>query len=144
MKNKLLIALVLVMALGGIVALSVQKPSNSNSMVESPQNNDAEETVSVSTIVNNGSIQQTYSSEVTSGSTAIDVLLNVAETNGFEVKTTEYDFGILVDSIDGTAGNAASNTYWIYYVNDASATVGASSYKVVEGDSILWKFEKAL
>lgn len=145
MKNKLLIALVLVVALGGIIALSVQQSDNTtNNMLESPQANIAAETVSVSTVVDNGSTQQTYNSKVTSGLSAIDVLLGVAQTNGFEVKTTQYDFGILVDSINGIAGDAASNTYWIYYVNDVSATVGASSYVVADGDTILWKFEKAL
>lgn len=144
MKNKLLIGLVLVTALAGIVALSVQQASNTNGMIESPQTNVAAEKVTVSTIVNNGSSQQTYDSQVASGSTAIDVLLNAAQTNGFEVKTTEYDFGVLVDSINGVAGDAVNNTYWIYYINDVSATVGASSYVVADGDTILWKFEKAL
>ena len=136
MKNKLLIGFVLLIALGGIIALSVERSDDTNTTTSI-------DIIHVATVINDGASQQTYSSEVATGTTALDVLLSVAQANTFEVQTTVYDFGSMVDSINGVGSETSSNKFWIYYINDASATVGASSYAVVDGDTILWKFEEA-
>ena len=137
MKNKLLIGFVLFIALGGIIALSVERSDDTNATTSIDM-------VHVATIINDGASQQTYNFEVATGTTALDVLLGVAQANMFEVQTTVYDFGTMVDSINGVGSETSSNKFWIYYINDASATVGASSYIVVDGDTILWKFEEAI
>lgn len=70
------------------------------------------------------------------GETALRVL---QDSHTVEVK--HYDFGDLVQSIDGVEASA-SGYYWIYYVNGQTANVGASQYQPKMGDLILWRLEK--
>lgn len=57
------------------------------------------------------------------------------------VEVKHYDFGDLVQKIDGVE-NSAGGYYWIYYVNGQTANVGASQYQPKMGDLILWRLEK--
>lgn len=56
------------------------------------------------------------------------------------VVTKDYDFGTLVESIDGVK-NGTDNKYWILYVNGKQATVGAGAYTIQKYDNIEWRFE---
>lgn len=56
-----------------------------------------------------------------------------------EVQTKQYSFGDMVEAVDGVKGG--DGRYWIYYVNGETAKVGASDYKLKEGDKILWRLE---
>ena len=51
--------------------------------------------------------------------------------------------GYFVDEINGVKNNNQTGEYWIYYVNNKSATVGISQYILKPGDKIEWKYEKA-
>lgn len=55
------------------------------------------------------------------------------------VELKEYDFGVMVESIDGQKAN--SEYYWSLYVNDAYGTAGASETTLVPGDKVTWKYE---
>jgi hypothetical protein len=55
-----------------------------------------------------------------------------------EVKT--YSFGSLVESIDARANTA--DKAWIYFVNNAAASVGADSYFIRPNDVIEWRYTK--
>ena len=46
-----------------------------------------------------------------------------------------------VESLDGMAGDAATNKYWMLYVNDDLATVGAGAYIIQNGDFIEWRYQ---
>jgi hypothetical protein len=48
--------------------------------------------------------------------------------------------GTLVEKI-GEQANGTDGNYWMYYVNDTFAPVGADAYIVKKGDVIEWKFE---
>lgn len=79
-----------------------------------------------------------YQAEYQEGQTALSLLLQAAEQRDVQVKTTEYDFGTIVDSIDGMENS--SEMAWIYFVNGQSANVGADSYEVGGGDMIEWRY----
>lgn len=57
-----------------------------------------------------------------------------------EVEFEQFDFGVLVRSINGDA--ATDDRFWLYYVNGDAATVGADSYQTQDGDTILWRLEE--
>jgi len=76
--------------------------------------------------------------EIDENSTAFSVLSKYAESEGLEVNTVQYDFGVFVDSIDGF--KSGSDKAWIYYINSESGQVAADTAKVNPGDSIEWKY----
>lgn len=57
-----------------------------------------------------------------------------------QVEYKEYDFGVMVESIDGL--RADSNHYWALYVNDEYGEAGAKQLKVNQGDRIKWVYEE--
>lgn len=70
--------------------------------------------------------------------TAISALEYLTGKNDIELETTQYDFGVLVDSIGGKQNT--DKMAWIYFVNGESASVGADQYELKPGDTILWKY----
>ncbi|NCS32434.1 DUF4430 domain-containing protein [bacterium] len=75
----------------------------------------------------------TYSGE--EGKTALE-LLKLKD----DVVTKDSSFGEYVDSINGIAGGT-DNKYWLFYVNDKPATMGAADYITSSSDIIEWRFE---
>lgn len=72
---------------------------------------------------------------VSEGQTALS-LLEESRT----VKTKEYSFGVLIESIDDVENGTASK-YWIYSINGQEATTGASAYILQPDDQIKWEFK---
>lgn len=62
----------------------------------------------------------------------------------FSFVSKEYmGMGHFVESINDIKNNVKENKFWIYYINDESAKIGISHYKIKEGDIIKWKFEES-
>lgn len=83
-----------------------------------------------------------YNTEIKDGSTVYDLMTEIKnhKEKNFDFKYKEYpSLGIFIDEINGVKGG--NGKYWIYYVNNTEASVGASKYILKEGDSILWKQE---
>jgi hypothetical protein len=57
-----------------------------------------------------------------------------------QVEYKEYDFGVMVQSIDGLA--ADSDHFWALYVNDAFGEAGATQLTVNQGDRVKWVYEE--
>jgi hypothetical protein len=57
-----------------------------------------------------------------------------------QVETTHYDFGDMVNSIDGVKPDAEH--FWSLYINGQAATVGADAYQSKSSDTITWKLDK--
>ncbi len=74
--------------------------------------------------------------------TALELLRKGVEVNELEMMVKEYDFGSMVESINGLINT--KDKAWIYYVNGESATVGADQYELNDGDEIEWKYTKPL
>ena len=69
------------------------------------------------------------------GQTALDLLKDSAQ-----VEYQEFDFGVMVTSINGLA--ADDTHYWALYVNDEYATAGASETVLKVGDTMQWIYEE--
>ncbi|NCN23968.1 MAG: hypothetical protein COU65_03265 [Candidatus Pacebacteria bacterium CG10_big_fil_rev_8_21_14_0_10_42_12] len=57
-----------------------------------------------------------------------------------EVVYDEYDFGVMVTSINGMA--ADDDHYWALYVNGEYAPAGADATVLATGDTMRWVYEK--
>jgi LysM repeat protein len=65
-------------------------------------------------------------------------------------KRGDFDFsgkdssglGFFVESINGVKNNSFKNTFWFYYINGKSASVGISNYVLKPNNLISWKYEK--
>jgi hypothetical protein len=74
--------------------------------------------------------------------TPLDILENVTTSNSIELKTKQYDFGILVESIGGIANT--KEKAWIYFVNGKAGEVASDKYNLKEGDVVEWKYIKPI
>ncbi|MBU0613081.1 DUF4430 domain-containing protein [Patescibacteria group bacterium] len=96
--------------------------------------------VKVDLTITIGEESTTYSTIAREGFSVLDILQLASDENDFELKTQESSLGVYVDSIAGKAGGD-NKKYWMYYVNEESATVGVADYVIEDGDSIEFKFE---
>lgn len=66
------------------------------------------------------------------------------ENKKIDFTSQDYgEMGSLVEEINGLKNSVTDNKYWFYYVNGASASVGASQYILKPSDTIEWKYEKS-
>jgi len=140
MKNKFTLGIVMLAAIVAIALLAISHTPSE----EAQDTTTNTSTIAVVTTIANGESSTTYDSSVPDGTTALQVLQLVADQHGLDVKTTEYDFGTMVDSIDGVGQDTTDNKYWIYYINEESASKGASDYVVQNNDTILWQYEDSM
>ncbi|KKW01820.1 MAG: hypothetical protein A2898_05850 [Candidatus Kerfeldbacteria bacterium RIFCSPLOWO2_01_FULL_48_11] len=91
-------------------------------------------------VVNTGTgLPRNMSFDLAGDETAFDLLTRASLRENFVVETQQYDFGIMINKIDGVG--AEENRYWMYYINGASANIGADSYMVKPGDVIEFRYE---
>lgn len=68
------------------------------------------------------------------GVTALELLKNT-----HQVETASYDFGEMVNSIDGV--KPGENQFWSFYINGEMATEGADTYVTKSSDTLSWKLD---
>jgi len=134
-KSILYITILILVALGAYILLrpNTTKPTPS----PTPQPDQVESVTSVIVDYGNGETV-TVNVDLSETQTAISALEYFADTYNINLETTQYDFGVLVDSINGKENT--EDFAWIYFVNGESASVGADQYKLNPGDTILWKY----
>jgi LPXTG-motif cell wall-anchored protein len=95
-----------------------------------------EKNASVTVIGDDPNTPMLSGKQVTYGdnATALDVLIAAVGKDGVNLDETKMINGIL--GLDNKDPN-----YWMYYVNGISATVGADSYVVHNGDKITFRYE---
>ncbi|MFH1428100.1 MAG: DUF4430 domain-containing protein [Patescibacteria group bacterium] len=71
-------------------------------------------------------------------STALETIINGAETCGFTYNIKNTDFGPYLNQINNNIAEGVIG--WLYYVNKESPMVGADQYELSEGDNVLWYF----
>lgn len=74
------------------------------------------------------------------GDTVWSVLKRLSDNGEITVESQQFDFGVMVTSINGISGEG-SGKYWMYYVNDQLADKGSDQYTLKAGDTILWSLE---
>ena len=80
-------------------------------------------------------VEKTISYTGQDGKTALDIL-----KDSHTIKTQDSSIGVFVISIDETSNT--DTEYWMFYVNDQLAPVGADQYQTKNTDKIEWRFEK--
>ncbi len=93
-------------------------------------------------VVNNGQTRVGFVFDLVGRTTALDLLKRLSLQQNMPIQTKQYDFGTLVESVNGVK-NGDNNSYWLYYVNDQQPTVSMDSYVVKPGDVIEMRFEKS-
>ncbi|MFA7300741.1 MAG: DUF4430 domain-containing protein [Candidatus Shapirobacteria bacterium] len=79
---------------------------------------------------------ETFTQQTTSNETVFDVLTKTIKN----IESKQYDFGMMINSINGVKSGTDSK-YWVYSVNDQSATIAADKYILKSNDKIVWSFE---
>lgn len=102
------------------------------------------DTIDVTTTIQVDEQITEYPQTVNESTTALEALELLATQGEIDVQTTKYDFGIIVDSIDAIGDDTSDNKYWIYYINDTVADVGASEYVLMQNDTIRWNYETSI
>lgn len=80
--------------------------------------------------------------EIKENETVFNALKKITEANSIDLKYKDYggDMGVLIESIGGIANDFNANKYWQFWVNGEYSNIGASGYKLKNGDSVEWKY----
>jgi len=113
-------------------------------IIEESQEVQPEIVVSLGLDFGEGNIKKFENIEFEKEKTVFDLLKKVTQENDLEFSYKEYsDLGVFVESIDNVTNDIKTNKWWQYWVNGEYAQVGASLYKLKDGDIIEWKYVKA-
>ena len=140
MKKKLLF-LAASVCLILIVGLFFVKPFNQpqNSQSSTPPTSPAETANMVILNIDYGNGNTTsYEEPMIENQTAFGLLKNATDKNNIKLEYKQYDFGVLIETINGVANS--KDKAWIYFVNGKSANVGADKYQLKPGDTVEWKY----
>lgn len=72
------------------------------------------------------------------GPTALDVIKNAKSICSFTYEIEDTDWGPYLKRINNDV--ATGDSGWLYFVNSISPSMGAASYKLQSGDSVLWYY----
>lgn len=138
--KKLLVILIVgaaSLALSGCSLNPSALPSLNQELLSSPSseiNSDVEATDSTQVFEQSSTQHQLLLTAIQDGQTAFDLLQSEAQA---EYK--EYDFGIFIESINGT--KADDQHYWAFYVNDEYAQTAVDKTVLDQGDQVLFTYE---
>lgn len=140
LKRILLVIGVIALIGLGVTIVQDQSATNSNSNTADLQNEQSG--FIITTEIDTGTESKSYEARIQEETKALALLKEIAQTNNLTLDIKSYDFGDLVEGINGVKGDTATGFYWSFYVNDEMATVGAGEYVIKEGDRIAWKYQK--
>ena len=78
--------------------------------------------------------------ELVEAKTAYEALQAAAKNRGWQVEVKQYDFGNLVEAINGQKNTPEKA--WIYFINGQPATQAADKQELKAGDVVEWKYIK--
>jgi hypothetical protein len=138
--RKLLYTIVsILLVLIAVFVFGPSRPSSDTGAPASARADLAPTTVAVDLLVGEGGAL--YLLALPQGSSVYDAMIQAASTTPFSFVSEFYPgLGHFVKEINGTKNS--NGAYWTLYVNGIFSPVGASGYRLNEGDSIEWKFEK--
>jgi len=97
----------------------------------------------VKLIINTGEVKYEFTVPFEKDSTVFSLLKKLSVENNFTLDYRESGLGVFIEEVYGIKNNGTENKYWLYKVNGQLANVGASSYRIKEGDEITWNYEEA-
>ncbi|OGM11977.1 hypothetical protein A2Z22_04825 [Candidatus Woesebacteria bacterium RBG_16_34_12] len=126
-------------ALNNLIQIKNSQPSQTKTLgVETKDSNDQVASY-VTLIINAGEgISSSYLLDAKEGTTVYSLLTKAQETGGIDLEIKQYDFGVLVNSINGFENS--SEHAWIYFVNGKSGDVACDKYFLKSGDKVEWKY----
>lgn len=91
-------------------------------------------------VINDGTrVPQEFMLEVSTSTTALDLLQEACLISGFSIESQEYEFGVLVEAINNKR-NRQDEKYWLFYVNSALSQLTPDKVVVSPGDKIEFIF----
>lgn len=123
----------------GVVLLTNNQPQNINqdqeNTVDSGDSSSIELTRLVTVFVDINGERNEYSYSIESSDKLINIIENIdAENDDFSIGYKEYDFGKMVETINGYT--VQGNEFWNIKVNGEDAQVGISDLVVNRGDTV--------
>jgi hypothetical protein len=89
-----------------------------------------------------GKSAEEYAVSISAGSSVYEVMVAAAD-EGFVFTSKSFPgIGRYVKSVLGIPEDKRAGFYWVYYMNGKYASQGVSDTTVVQGDVIMWKYEK--
>ena len=121
-----------------------------NSTDDSQTSGTDSDTQADSRVLGEGSTQFTFTVADSDGNETSFEIHTDKETVGEALLELELiegedgEYGLYVKTVNGITADADKNgTYWAFYINDEYAQTGVDSTPITEGDSYLFKVEKA-
>lgn len=81
---------------------------------------------------------------LTGGSSVFDLLKKAGTENNLVLDYKDYggDMGVFITAIGNVYNVLSGDKFWQFWVNGQYSHVGASSYKLKNGDKVEWKYLK--
>jgi len=122
---------------------NVIAPSNgSNQSVDQVQQ---DQSIQVGLMIDfgNGQIRTFNNIEVAKDFSVFNLLEEVAGQNDLEIESKDYgEAGAFLEAIGDIKNDLKNDKFWQFWVNNNYSEVGASNYKLENGDIVEWKFIK--
>jgi len=134
------LALIFSLAVTVLVSCTNQTEKQSNEQNEEQVQEKVEEEAKIFVVINYGDEEKNYEVDLEEGMTAYDALKTATAKDSIEIGTTEYDFGMSIDSIGEKVGGVDSK-YWMYYVDGVIAPVAADKQELTKGMKVEFKYE---
>lgn len=89
--------------------------------------------IHVTLILQDGVAEKEITVTLSEGASVLDLLEKATR-----VEYKESASGVFVESINGIRNDAEKNLWWVYYINEISASVSCDKYRLEEGDVVRW------
>jgi hypothetical protein len=139
MKNKKFFAAIVFLCCAVLVGWNIRNfrtHSPNKPLVDSRKVRQNQPAVSV--VLNSGESIAIYDGILAAN--AFEALMIVSSKHAVPVETKQYDFGVFVEKIGGSANT--KDKVWIYHVNGVSGDVAADKKILKMGDSVEWRYMK--
>jgi hypothetical protein len=96
--------------------------------------------IEVTLKINTGEKSYQFPESIKKDASVLDLLNEASAKEGFALDVKDSSLGAFIDGIYGIKNDSAANKFWILWVNSKSANVGASQFKLSDGDVVEWVY----
>lgn len=121
-----------------------ETPNLLNDKSETAEQNKEQINASLMLDFGDGRVKTFNNIAVNDNSTIFELLEKITAENNLEFKYKDYgsDMGAMIELIGESASDSKSDRYWQFWVNNEYALIGASNYRLQDGDVVEWKYIK--